>query len=88
MLRSLTQGSYPNTRDCALEGLELFGSTKHKLDLPPGADCDTHRPDKVNYSIPRPNTQIKRSMHSGVFDFVEHDVAHTTSVLENDCPTS
>jgi hypothetical protein len=30
-----------NRRDCALEGSELFGSTKQKLDLPPGADVDT-----------------------------------------------
>ena len=45
-----------NTRDCALEGSELFGSTKHKLNLPSGADCDSHQPDKVNYVIPRPNT--------------------------------
>ena len=41
--------SYPgakdlNTRDCALEGSELFGSTKQKLDLPSRADCDSHRP--------------------------------------------
>ena len=39
--------SYPgvegaNTRDCALEGSELFGSTKKKLNLPPGVDCDSH----------------------------------------------
>lgn len=27
-----------NTWDCALEGLEFFGSTKYKLELPPGAD--------------------------------------------------
>ena len=32
-------------RDCALEGSELFGSTKHKFNLPPGADCNSHRPD-------------------------------------------
>ena len=31
-----------NTRACALEGSELFGSTKRKLNLPPGADCDFH----------------------------------------------
>ena len=54
--------SYPgvedaNTRDCALEGSKLFGSTKRKFNLPPGANCDFHQPDKVNYSIPRPNTR-------------------------------
>ena len=39
--------SYPgvedlNTRNCALKGFELFGSTKRKLNLPPGAYCDSH----------------------------------------------
>ena len=55
--------SYPgakdvNTRYCALEGSELFGSTKRKSNLPPGADCDSHRLDKVNYFIPRSNTRV------------------------------
>jgi hypothetical protein len=36
-----------------LEGEEIFGSTKRKLDLPPGDDGDSHRPDKVNFSQPR-----------------------------------
>lgn len=31
-----------NTRQCALKGSKLFGSTKSKLDLPPGADYDSH----------------------------------------------
>ena len=35
----------------ALEGSELFGSTKQKFDLPSGMNCDSHRPDKVNYSF-------------------------------------
>jgi hypothetical protein len=34
-----------------LKGKEIFGSTKQKLDLPPG-DGDSHRPDKVNFSQP------------------------------------
>ena len=29
-----------NTRDCALKGSELFGSTTRKLDLPSGVNCD------------------------------------------------
>jgi hypothetical protein len=40
------------TRIPHLEGEEIFGSTKHKLDLPPGDDGDSHRPDKVNFSQP------------------------------------
>ena len=58
--------SYPglqdlNTRDCALEGFELFGSTKWKLDLLSSEDCDSHRLDKVNYSILRPNNTVRMS---------------------------
>ena len=54
--------SYPHakdvfTKDCALVCSEIFGSTKCKLNIPPCADCDYHRPDKVNYSITRPNNQ-------------------------------
>ena len=30
----------------------LTSSTKQKLDLPPGDDGDSHRPDKVNFSQP------------------------------------
>lgn len=45
-----------NTFDCALEVSELFGSTKQNFDLPLVADCYSHWLDKVNYSIPHPNT--------------------------------
>lgn len=53
--------SYPevenlNTKDCALEGTKLFGSNKWKLHFPPGAECDSHQPNKVNYFILCPNT--------------------------------
>jgi hypothetical protein len=85
--------SYPgaedvNTRDCALEGSEFFGSTKRKLNLPPGVDCDSHRPDKVNYSIPRPNTRATRQRIEESLSYAIHSVAHTTSVLETDCLAS
>jgi hypothetical protein len=77
-----------NRRDCVLEGSELFGFTKRKLDLPPGADCDSHRLDKVNYSIPRPNTRVKRACIKEYLNFAEYGMTHTTSVLETDCPSS
>lgn len=35
-----------NTRECVWEGSELFDSTKRKLNLPPGANCDSHRFEK------------------------------------------
>ena len=31
-----------------LEGEEVFGTTKRKLDMPPGSDQDSHRPDKIS----------------------------------------
>lgn len=31
-----------NTKDCALKGLELFGSTKRKLDLASSFYCNSH----------------------------------------------
>jgi hypothetical protein len=85
--------SYPgledlNTRDCALEGSELFGTTKRKFDLPPGVNCDSHRPDKVNYSIHRPNARIRRACIEESLVSAEHGVAHTTSMLETDCSSS
>ena len=53
--------SYPgaknvNTKDYASQESEFFGSTICKFNLPPGADSHFHQPNKVNYSIPRPNT--------------------------------
>ena len=58
--------SYPrledlNIKDCALEGLELFGSTKHKRLICHNVDCDSHQPDKVNYLIHHPNTKVRRA---------------------------
>ena len=35
-----------NTKDCTLEMSELFGSTKHKLNLPPGVDVSLIDPTK------------------------------------------
>jgi hypothetical protein len=47
------------TRIPHLEGEEIFGSTKRKLDLPLGDDGDSHRPDKVNFSQPRVQIRSK-----------------------------
>jgi hypothetical protein len=51
------------TRILHLEGKEIFGSTKRKLDLLPGDDGDSHRPDKVNFSQPRVQTR-SRTAHT------------------------
>ena len=36
-----------------LEGEQVFGLAKRKLDLPPGDESDSHRHDRVNYSVPK-----------------------------------
>ena len=36
-----------------LEGKNIFGSVKRKLDLPPGDESDSHRHDHVNFTIPK-----------------------------------
>ena len=42
-----------NTRILHLEGKTIFGSTKRKLDLPPGDDSDSHHHDCVNFTVPK-----------------------------------
>ena len=60
-MKSYPGAKYLNTRDCALEGPELFGSTKQKFDLSPNVDCNLHQPNKVNNSILHLNTKAKRT---------------------------
>ena len=73
-----------NTKDDTLEGSKLFGSIKHKLNVPPGVHCNSHQPDKTNNSIPHPNTQATHRLIEESLNFVEHGVVHTTSMLERD----
>ena len=77
-----------NTKDNALEGSEFFGSTKRKLNLPHGADCESHEFDKVNCPIHRPNTRATRQCIEKSLNSTIHGVAHITSVLETDCLAS
>jgi hypothetical protein len=42
-----------NSRVPHLEGEFIFGSAKKKLDLPPGDDSDSHRHDRVNFTLPK-----------------------------------
>ena len=88
-MRSYLGAEDLNIRDCALEGFELFGSTKRKLDLPPpGSEYDSHRPDKVNYSIPHPNKRPTKARIDTSFEHDENVVSYTTNVLGTDCPKS
>jgi hypothetical protein len=46
------------TRDPHLEGAEVFGSQKQRPDTPIGDDDETHRPNTVNFSRPRPGKRV------------------------------
>ena len=75
-----------------LEGEEVFGSSKRKLDLPIGSDGDSHRPDKVNFSQPRVQTRSTRlptvaSTEAAVLPNLAQ-VPHVTTAMESDCDTS
>jgi hypothetical protein len=77
--------SYPkpedtSTRDCVMERLQFFGSTKCKLNLPSGANCDSQQPDKVNYFICRLNTRASRQRIESL-SYAIHGLAHTIFVL-------
>ena len=50
-----------DTRVPHLEGETIFGSAKWKLDLPPGDESDSHRHDRINYSVPRVGKGISLS---------------------------
>lgn len=71
-----------------MEELELVGSTKQKLNLPPRVDCDFHQPNKVNYFIPCLTHPSNSSHIKELLSFEDHGVAHTTSMLETDCIAS
>jgi hypothetical protein len=75
-----------------LEGEEIFGSTKRKLDLPPGADGDSHRPEKVNFSQPQVQTR-SRTAHTefagvSVAGADKDELPHVTTTLESYCDMS
>jgi hypothetical protein len=54
-----------------LEGKEIFGSTKRKLDLPLGDDGDFHRFNKVNF----PQPQVQTRSRTAYIEFVRASVA-------------
>jgi hypothetical protein len=60
-----------NSRIPHLEGEYVFGSTKRKLDLPPGDESDSHRHDRVNFTVPklgRNSTPSQSRRRKGVAD--------------------
>jgi hypothetical protein len=83
-MKSFLRAKDLNTRSYALEGSEIFGSSKRKLDLPSRL-FDSHRLKKVNYSIPH---SITRSTKAFIEDFLKpvgHGIAHITYVYKTDC---
>jgi hypothetical protein len=42
IMKSFLRTKDVNTMDCALDGVQVFGSTKQKLDMPPTVNCDFH----------------------------------------------
>ena len=81
------------TRVPHLEGEEVFGSSKRKLDLPPGSEGDSHRHDKVNFSHPRVQTRSTRARTEAGSSYVvttstespPSNLPHATSILETEC---
>src|ERR1700737_3725474 len=59
------------TRSPHLEGAEIFGSQKYKLDTPIGADDEIHRPDTLNFSRPHVAQRTTRSHASPLPTIVE-----------------
>jgi len=75
-----------------LEGEEIFGSTKKKLDVPIGDVGDSHRPNKGNFSQLRVRTRsttISTEMLQGKGKEADTNICpHVTIACESDCNTS
>ena len=54
--------------------------------MPPRSKYDFHCPDKVKYSILRPNNKSTRARIEESPKYDESVVSHTTNVLELECP--
>ena len=75
-----------------LEGEEIFGSMKRRLDVPIGDAGDSHRPDKVNFFQPRVRTRSTKGVEElveGSGQRTQSDLPqHVTRAFESDCDTS
>jgi hypothetical protein len=70
------------TRLPHMPGEEVFGSVKRKADLPIGAEEESHRPDKVNYSRPKGSGRSVRARTTAMPVIVEDDIEDETEVVE------
>ena len=64
--------------------LKRWSWTNSTFLRPQIVDYDSHRPDKVNYSIHRSNTRLTYQRIEELLSYAIHGVAHTTSILETD----
>ena len=60
VMRSYPKAQEMNTNNCALEGFELFISTRRKLNLLCGSEYESHCLDKIKYSSPLANPRLRR----------------------------
>ena len=92
-LNSLPKAQGVGSRVPHLEGEEIFGSTKRRLDVPIGNAGDSHRPDKVNFSQPRVRTRSTKGVEEsleGNERWIEESglPQYVTRAFESDCDTS
>ena len=66
VLNSLPEAQGMGSRVPHLEGEEIFGSTKRRLDVPIGDAEDSHRTNKVNFSQPRVRTRSTKGVEESL----------------------
>lgn len=79
------EGGRSQYKGLCFGGSKVFGSTKLKLNIPPGADYNSYQPNKVNYTNHNPIIRAKKACIGVSLNYTEHGVAQTTSVLKFDC---
>ena len=91
-LNSLPEAHGVGSRVPHLEGEEIFGSTKRRLDVPIGDARDLHRPDKVNFSQPRVRTRstkvVEDSLEGNGPRTEDNLLQYVIRAFESDCDTS
>jgi hypothetical protein len=60
---------------------EVFRSTKRKADLPLGAEEESHRPDKVNFSHPRASSRAVRTRSTDMPIIIEEEDSNVPEVV-------
>ena len=65
-LNKLPEAHGVGSRVPHLEGEEIFGSMKRRLDISIGDSMDSHRPDKVNFSQPCVRTRSTKGVEESL----------------------